>query len=173
MQFFSVAFLVWFYPEQAFRRLRGRRLYPVAFVWFAATAPLMLLAAAKTAVVPVLVVWLMWTVFWLFSACLIHALALRRFGRPLLRDWLLFSAWAHLPVWVMTPFAALGPKARGLALLGALAWVLLLEGQAVKMLYNRSNLFSFGAVLLPRLMPVAAGIFLLGALVGALVSLFL
>ena len=69
-------------------------------------------------VVPALAMWGLWTAGWLVSACLIHALALRRFSRPLLRDWLLLSAWAHLPVWVMTPFAAVGPKAAALALVG-------------------------------------------------------
>ena len=172
MQFFELAFLVWFYPEQAFRRLRGFGRYPVALVWLAATAPLMLLAAGKTAVVPALALRGLWTAGWLVSACLIHALALRRFSRPLLRGWRLLSAWAHLPVWVMTPFAAVGPKAAALALLGALAWVLLLEGQAVKLLYNRTGSFALGAVLLPRLLPLAAGLFALGALLAALVSLF-
>ena len=170
MRFLEQAFLVWFQPDQAFRQLRGNELRRAGGVWLAATAPFMLLAAAKASIGAALAAWAAWTGFWLLSACLIHAVALRRFSRPLLGNWLLFSAYAHLPVWVVTPFAAVGPGGFLLALLVGLGWVLCLEGRAVQRLYNRPALFSFGAVLLPRLLPLAAIAFAFGVLVSAVVS---
>ena len=171
MQFFEQAFLVWFQPEDAFRVLRRHTARSVATVWLAATLPLMLLVMAKSALWLALSLWAVWTGTWLLSACLVHAVALRRFSRSSLGDWLQLSAYAHLPFWVVTPFAALGAKGFLAALFVGFAWVMLLEGKAAARLYHRSPRFSLLVVLLPLLLPAGAVVIAFGAMAGALVSL--
>lgn len=171
MQFFEQAFLVWFQPEDAFRVLRRHTAKSVTAVWLAVTLPFTLLVLAKSAFWLALSVWTVWTGAWLLAACLIHAVALRRFSRSSLGDWLHFSAYAHLPFWVITPFAALGAKGFLAALFVGFAWTILLEGKAVARLYHRPLHFSLLTVLLPLLLPAGAVLLVFGAMAGALVSL--
>ena len=171
MHFFEQAYLVWFQPEDAFRVLRRHSVQGVGAIWLAATLPFMLLTAAKSAVWLAVVLWTAWTGAWLLAACLVHALASRRFSRPALRDWLQLSAYAHLPFWVVTPFAALGAGNFLTAILVGFAWVMLLEGKAAARLYNRPLRFSFMLVSLPLLLPTGAVLLAFGAMAGALISL--
>lgn len=170
MSFFEQAFCVWFHPADAFRRLCRHSNRQFGLVWLAATFPLILLIAAKSAVWAAIALWCAWGVGWLLSALFVHAMALRRFSRPLLRDWLYVSAYAHLPVWVITPFAALGKAGFLAAALIGLIWVLWLEGKALSRLYNRPFSFAMKLAVLPMAAPFIVLFAALGIMAGAMLS---
>ena len=170
MGFFEQTFCVWFHPTDAVRRLCRHSARQFGLVWLAATFPLILLIAAKSAVWVAIALWGVWGACWLLSALFIHALAPRRFSRPQLRDWLCVSAYAHLPVWVITPFAALGKAGFATAVLVGLAWVLWLEGKALSRLYNRSFHVAMKLTLLPLAAPVVALMAAFGIMAGAVLS---
>ena len=170
MNFFEQAFCVWFHPADVFRRVCRHSDRQFGLVWLAATFPLILLIAAKSAVWVAFALWCAWGACWLLSALFVHAMALRRFSRPTLRDWLYVSAYAHLPVWVITPFAALGKAGFLAAALVGLIWVLWLEGKALSRLYNRPFPFAMRLTVLPLAAPFVVLFAAFGIMAGVMLS---